>query len=367
MRFLPSLLPAALGLTLAVTGALAEETVFLPALPGAATIDVLYVNRNDQAESVTPAARLTCPGSRPCTLQGEAQPFELAPTSARLLRYAIDPAPAAVTTAEAAVLAPVAAAQPPVVQAKPVESQIQNTALQNFAAARFAPHEPMYFLFNGNGDDARFQFSFRYQIFDPDSAIAQRHPWLAGLRFAYTQTSLWDLSLDSTPFYDTSYKPELFFERANLVELPMVDRFDLAFGFRHESNGKDGDDSRDLNQLYITPTFTWGNVNARHLVFSPVFASYVTDMENNPDIADYRGYVDWRFRAGDGQGLTVGALARVGTSGKAGAQIDVAYPLRFLTGLDLFAYLQYWKGYSETLRTYDQKTEAVRVGVGLVR
>ncbi|WP_255989958.1 phospholipase A [Chitinolyticbacter albus] len=350
-------------LALVLTTVHASETVFLPGPKGAAQVDVLYVNRSDVPEVVTPTATLTCPGSRACQLQGDAEPFELAPASARLLRYAVPETPAEV----AAVATAPAAIDPEHETVQAAESQIQNTALQNFAGARFAPHEPMYFLFNGNGEDARFQFSFRYQIFDPDSVIAQRYPWLGGLRFAYTQTSLWDLSADSTPFYDTSYKPELFYERANFIRLPFADRFDLALGFRHESNGKGGDESRDLNQLFLTPTLTWGDVNGHHLVFSPVFAAYVTDMDNNKDIADYRGHVDWRFRAGDGQGLTVGSLARIGNSGKAGAQVDIAYPLKALTGLDLFAYLQYWKGYSETLRTYNQKTEGLRIGVGLVR
>ncbi|GLS05438.1 hypothetical protein GCM10007860_25910 [Chitiniphilus shinanonensis] len=335
------------------------ETVFLPGGVTSATVDVLYVNRSATAEQVTPAATLTCPGSRACELVGGAQPFELAPESARMLRYAY------VKTETPAV--PPQTDLPQAKVATPVESQIQNTSVLNYSAARFAPQDPMYFVVAPDGDDARFQFSFRYQLFDPDSNLAKRYPWLAGLRFAYTQTSLWKLSEESTPFYDTSYKPALYYEHANAAQLPHVGRFDLAYGFRHESNGKGGDESRDLNQLFVNPTFTWGDVEHWHFVFSPLFGAYLTEMEENPDIAGYRGYVDWRFKGGNGQGLTMSSLIRYGNKDKGSFQLDLSYPLRQWLGIDFYGYLQYWDGYGESLRSYDQRTNSIRVGIGFVR
>ncbi|TJZ68387.1 phospholipase A [Chitiniphilus eburneus] len=342
-----------------VGAGLAAETVFLPGGVGAATVDVLYVNRGTEVKQVTPMATLTCPGSRPCELVGPAVPFELAPESARLVRYAFS------KTEEPPV--PKAADLPQVAVATPTETQIQNTSLLNYSAARFGAHDPMYFLFSPNGDDARFQFGFRYQVFDPDGALAKRYPWLAGLRFAYSQTSLWDIGEESTPFYDTSYKPSFYYERANIAQLPHVGRFDLAYGFRHESNGKGGDESRDLNQLFINPTFTWGDVAQWHFVFSPILGAYITEMDENPDIAGYRGYVDWRFKGGNGQGLTVASLIRYGNKDKGAIQVDVSYPLRQWLGIDFYAYLQYWDGYGESLRSYDERTNSLRLGIGFVR
>ncbi|UXY14609.1 phospholipase A [Chitiniphilus purpureus] len=345
-------------LGLAIPVAPAVETVFMTSDTAAQTVEVLYVNRGRADEAVTPSTTLFCPGSRLCDLTQAAAPFTLAPDSARLLRYAVrkpvQPTPPSVPT-------PLQPGTP-----LPAEVQIQNTAVTNYAAARFAPLEPMYFLMAPDGEDARFQFSFRYQLFDPDSALARRMPWLAGLRFAYSQTSLWNLSEDSTPFYDTSYKPAFYYERANLARIPYVDRFDLAYGFRHESNGKGGSESRDLNQLFINPTFNWGDVDDLHLIFSPVFATYLTEMDENPDIAGYRGYVDWHFKVGDGQGLTAALLGRYGSKGKGSVQVDLAYPLRAF-GADFFAYLQYWDGYGESLRSYDRRTNSLRLGIGFVR
>jgi len=59
--------------------------------------------------------------------------------------------------------------------------------------------EPMYFIAggnaNGSGDfKARFQISFKYQIFSDEGAIAEFLPLLKNLKLGYTQTSLWNLA-----------------------------------------------------------------------------------------------------------------------------------------------------------------------------
>jgi len=78
--------------------------------------------------------------------------------------------------------------------------------LKNIAA-----YEPMYFLVGTDPKKSKFQFSFKYRLFNAEKDLAQRYPWVKGFHIAYTQTSFWDLKSDSKPFEDTSYKPEFFF------------------------------------------------------------------------------------------------------------------------------------------------------------
>ena len=53
---------------------------------------------------------------------------------------------------------------------------------------------PMYFLIGGRDPvSARFQFSFRYRIFDEQGVVAETIPVASGVYFGFTQTSLWDL------------------------------------------------------------------------------------------------------------------------------------------------------------------------------
>lgn len=77
--------------------------------------------------------------------------------------------------------------------------------LKNLAA-----YDPMYFLVGTDPEKSKFQFSFKYRLFNPERTLAQKHSWVKGFHFAYTQTSFWDLKSASKPFEDTSYKPEFF-------------------------------------------------------------------------------------------------------------------------------------------------------------
>src|SRR5204862_219711 len=71
--------------------------------------------------------------------------------------------------------------------------------------------EPVYFVIGPRGGwNARFQISFKYRLFDQSAGFGAQQPWLQGFYFGYTQSSLWDLSSESKPFRDTSYRPSFF-------------------------------------------------------------------------------------------------------------------------------------------------------------
>jgi outer membrane phospholipase A len=64
------------------------------------------------------------------------------------------------------------------------------------------------------------------------------------------------------------------------------------------------------------------------------------------------------------------ATLRKGTgAGKGIAQFDATYPLgEILQGnLDVFLQLQYYTGYAETLRAYDQSYDFFRIGFAMFR
>ena len=85
-------------------------------------------------------------------------------------------------------------------------------------------NEPIYFSVGTRGDTtARFQLSFKYRLFDRQFGWGRNWPWLAGLHFAYTQTSIWNLSETSKPFTDTSYRPSLFWQWRRADDKTWVD------------------------------------------------------------------------------------------------------------------------------------------------
>ena|SRR6478609_7556165 len=222
------------------------------------------------------------------------------------------------------------------------------------------PYESIYFIVGSEDPNAKFQFGFRYQIADTD------YKWVNGFNFAYTQTSLWDLSAPSAPFFDSSYKPELLYAYERVLGGRTTNwyRLDLQVGAQHESNGKDGADSRNVNIAYFRPTFTLGYPDSLHLTLQPRVWSYISEMTNNPDIDEYRGYFDLRAIL-TYKDLQLSALGRMGKEGNNySAQIDLTYRIP-KTGIYLD--VQYFTGYGESLLLYNQRSDMLRAGIALYR
>jgi outer membrane phospholipase A len=250
--------------------------------------------------------------------------------------------------------------------------------LVEYFADRFSPHEPMYFIWGPQNPQIKFQVSLKYQIFTPDVGLDRALPWVSNLYIAYTQLSFWDIREPSGPFFDTSYKPELLwlYEDANPTWLRGMTRFDLHLGLQHESNGQAGPNSRSLNIAYVRPVFTFGHGGGEYgadkffVTVAPRVWGYLYRLDENPDIADYRGYGDLRVIVGWRDGLQLSATGRVGNEWDKGSlELDLSYPLRRLTGgsVDLYAYAQYFTGYGESLIGYDESGESFRIGLALVR
>lgn len=232
-------------------------------------------------------------------------------------------------------------------------------------------YEPMYFIAGAGSPNAKFQISFAYQLLNNDGPLAADVPALKGFHIAYTQTSLWDLSTPSAPFYDTSYQPEFFYSWENVTRAHPTNWFqlDLQVGLHHESNGKDGTASRSLNFAYFRPSLTIGRDDDFQITLQPRVWTYLGDLSDNPDIADYRGYVDLRVILGWKRGLELSALGRMGRDGDhKSLQLDLTYPMmRIFGSFSLYLDMQYFTGYGESLLAYNKKSNEFRVGLALYR
>lgn len=280
--------------------------------------------------------------------------------SARMLVDAGAASRTPTTTAQAGTLDPMA----------PVARQGASSEAAQPSALGF--NEPMYFLVGGHDPrSARFQFSFRYRIFDDQGVVAETFPVARGLYFGFTQTSLWDLSSDSKPFRDTSFRPSLFY-RWMLSNPEGGGWVSLSGGYEHESNGKDGVNSRSIDTLFLRAEaryyFDFGD-GRTYLGIAPKVWTYL-DKTDNPDIAGYRGYGELGMRLGRDDGLMLSTLLRRGTQDKNSTQFDLSYPLRqsVFSGVGAFLHLQYFNGYGETLLDYKApRSSQLRLGFSLVR
>ncbi|PXW27656.1 phospholipase A [Paraburkholderia caballeronis] len=238
------------------------------------------------------------------------------------------------------------------------------------ALDRLSFYEPIYVAAGKNGDtSARFQLSFKYRILMPDDLRSKR--FVDNLYFAYTQTSIWDLSATSAPFRDTSYEPQLFYYLADTGwASSWYSRMGIAAGVGHESNGKSGDDSRGINIVFVRPTWEFGDLTSTHLTVSPKLYYYLSK-HDNPDIAAYRGYADLLVKYGSPDGLQLATTLRKGTKhwyGSVDAQLT--YPLARLLGSAWGGYLWvgYFNGYGEDILDYNRRQHWIaRIGYSIAR
>ncbi|RYD92610.1 MAG: phospholipase [Sphingomonadales bacterium] len=273
-------------------------------------------------------------------------------------RYAIDLTPPA-TVGSSPSLTP--QPQPRFVSTKPEGG---NAFLANLSA-----YAPIYAVYGpGTNSDARLQISFKYQFFGTPGAVGRGQPWENGIHFAYTQRMFWNLGPESSPFRSVDFMPELFYL---VPEARVSDRLSLGgqFGFRHESNGRAGIDSRSLNMLYVQPVATV-QLGDYTLTAGPRLWIYTGSLKDNPDVKRYRGNTGLMFEIGADEGFRLTTTSRLNPGrGNGAIDAELSYPLDKIidTKLNLYVFGQAFAGYGENLLDYNRSTRRLRIGIGIVR
>lgn len=238
-----------------------------------------------------------------------------------------------------------------------------NAFLHNLSA-----YDPIYAVYGpGTDSAAKIQISFKYQLFGRDDGPASERSWLGGLHFAYTQRLYWDIGKKSSPFRNVDYMPELVYI-VPARPLGSSSVFGGQVGLRHESNGRDGVDSRSLNTLYVQPVTTLP-IGRYRLSVRPRVWAFLGDLSDNPDVKRYRGNTGIFAEIGSDDGLRLTTNSRLNFgSGKGSIDATVSYPLnRWIPGLNLYAFGQGFTGYGENLLDYNRHQTRLRLGVGIVR
>ncbi len=228
------------------------------------------------------------------------------------------------------------------------------------------PYRLTYFLFGK--PDSKVQFSAKMRF-------AQSIP----VYFGYSQMMKWELLQPSVPFGDVNYHPELFY-RMFFEPPPLVNDGNpapphyLDFGiFSHESNGRDGFESRAWDKSYLRWVRGWRvGDNAAIIVQLQLNVPYRLD-PSSPDLLWYRGIfeaeVAWvrflnetfdeselRFRLFSGGPSHVNPIA-------GGQELTLRLKPRAHTFLPTFV-VQVFNGFGENLLDYKKERLAVRVGLG---
>jgi outer membrane phospholipase A len=242
--------------------------------------------------------------------------------------------------------------------------------LNSFLVSRLSTFEPMYFADGSNGENlAKFQLSFKFRMVIPDDPRSRG--FLDNLYFGYTQTSLWDLGEYSAPFRDTSYMPQLFYYLPDTGwKSSWFSKMALMTGYEHESNGRDGPESRGIDIFFVRPTWEFGDVDGNHLTVSPKVYFYAHIAGENHDIADYRGYMDLLLKYGSNDGWQLATTLRKGTKSTYGSiDTQFTYPLSKLINSRWggFLWVGFFTGYGEDILDYNQHRWIARIGYSVAR
>jgi outer membrane phospholipase A len=228
-------------------------------------------------------------------------------------------------------------------------------ALEQQDDFRIFRHKPTYFAYSN--PLTKVQLSFR-------SSLIETWP----LFFGYTQVIFWELGKDSKPFLDATYNPEFFYRFQ--FSKQRLKSIDLGL-WEHNSNGKGGEESRSFDQAYLKVNYVFEFKN--WLLSTTTKLSYIyNDDKTNADILNYIGPLDLQvsfIQLYSGiidksvLSLTAHPGGKFANNWQHGGY-EVSYSFR-LGGVKVVPsfYLQYFRGFGETLLTYNKNEEQFRAGL----
>ena len=200
--------------------------------------------------------------------------------------------------------------------------------------------------------DVKFQISLSIRL---TNAVL---PWNSFLFLFYTQKTFWNVFQNSMPIHDLNFNPGIgwskpFFNKGRYAgKLTML--------VEHESNGRDGLDSRSWNRV----SFYGSTIIDDWLMVHAKFWIPIIDGENNRDILKYcgiyqSGVVVTTPNKKFSFGLTM--VKRSGWNLNFNTILEASWKVHEKSNLNLFA--QYYNGYGESLLDYNQFHSRLRVGI----
>ena len=253
----------------------------------------------------------------------------------------------------------------------------EENALQPFT---LMSHKPNYFLagaYNSDGYSAEYfqeQFddpSIEFKDVEAQFQISLKVPLgldvfnTFDIYAAYTNRSFWQVysSGISAPFRETNHEPEAWLQFTPGWEIFGFKNIANAVGFVHQSNGRSGVLSRSWNRIYANFVFARGNFA---FGFKPwIRISEDAEDDDNPDITDYLGH--YELRAGyKWNDHVFSAMTRNNLeSGFDQGAVELGWSFPLGSYPYVKGYIQYFRGYGESLIDYNQHVNRIGIGIAL--
>lgn len=205
---------------------------------------------------------------------------------------------------------------------------------------------------NAHNSDVKFQISLGIRLTD---AVL---PWHSFIFLMYTQKTFWNVFEDSLPMGDINFNPGIGWSKPFFSQGRYVGKMTLMV--EHESNGRDGDESRSWNRVSLSGSVMideWLMVHAK--VWIPII-----DSVNNKDITKYCGiYQSGVVLTTPNKKFSVSLtwVKRRGFNLNFNTISEFTWRVHQKSNLNLFA--QYYNGYGENLLHYNEFRSMLRVGL----
>ena len=200
--------------------------------------------------------------------------------------------------------------------------------------------------------DVKFQISLAIRL--TDTVL----PWDSFLFLMYTQKTFWNVFENSLPMHDLNFNPGIGWSKPFFNKDRYVGKLTLLV--EHESNGRDGEDSRSWNRI----SFCGSTIIDEWLMVHAKFWIPIIDGENNRDILKYCGiYQSGVSITTPNKKFNFGLIfvKREGWNLNFNTIFEASWKISKKSNLNLF--LQYYNGYGESLLDYNQFHSRLRVGI----
>lgn len=253
----------------------------------------------------------------------------------------------------------------------PVRAQIVNTVekekLEADSIRRALDNGPYFTLYKDNyfiagttigGKPTATNSDVKFQVSIAQRLTKSTLPFNTYLYLFYTQKCMWNVFENSMPMRDFNFNPGIGLAKHLFVKNRYVGKVTLMI--EHESNGRDGIESRSWNKVSLASNIF---IDPNFMVHGKVWIPII-DGQNNQYILYYSGIyqVGTTFTTPNKRfGFALTMVKRKGWNFKYNTIWEVNY--RLFKDENQFLFLQYYNGYGENLLDYNQYHSRLRIGL----
>lgn len=227
----------------------------------------------------------------------------------------------------------------------------------------FGLYKDNYFIFGPSISQKpnRENTNIKFQISIAQKLTKSTLPWGTYLYLYYTQKVFWNVLQNSMPMTDLNFNPGVGLAKPLFIKNRFVGK--LSLQLEHESNGRDGEESRSWNKVTLGGSIM---VDPNFVVYGKFWIPII-DGVNNRDILKYCGIyqVGWTIQSPNRKvSASVNLIRRAGTWNPfSHYNIILEGAYRFSTQSNQYLFAQYYNGYGEGLLAYKQHVSQFRIGI----